>query len=274
MARVHHASNLQRVNAPFLDSALVRAHLNESALWRGIDVVDSTGSTNADMVRLARAGVGEGRLLIAGEQTAGRGRLDRTWASPRGSSVSISMLLQPSPEFARWGWLSLLTGMAVTSALEEIAPGGSTVQLKWPNDVLIDGAKVCGILSERVEHPSGAKAVVGVGLNLGMRREDLPVPTATSLSLAGFPVDQERIIAGFLGHMEMYYALWQAKGSLEEEYRSRCTSVGADLSITIAPDVAIRGRGHGVDEFGRLQVATDSGVKTFAVGDVVHARLR
>lgn len=267
------ASSLHRVNAPFLDSDLLSAVVGETTLWRDVNVVESTGSTNVDAAARARAGEPEGWVLVAGEQTAGRGRLDRTWASPGGSSVAISMLLEPKPEFLRWGWLSLLTGMAVTAALEEIAPAGATVQLKWPNDVLIDGGKVCGILSERVEHPSGAKAVVGVGLNLVMRREELPVPTATSLSLAGFPVDRERIVGGILRHMERYYALWQRTGSLEEEYRTRCTSVGAELSISIAPDVMLRGRGHGVDEFGRLQVATASGVQTFAVGDVVHARL-
>ncbi len=242
-------------------------------MWRAIDVVASTGSTNAEVAILARAGEPSGHVLIAGEQTAGRGRLDRAWVSPQGSSISISMLLRPVPEFPRWGWLSLLTGMAVTSALAEIAPDPSLVQLKWPNDVLIDGRKVCGILSERIEHVSGARAVVGVGLNVELRREDLPVPTATSLSLEGFPVDRDRIVAGFLHHMELYYTRWQESGSLAEEYRHRCSSVGAELTITVAPDIVVRGRGHGVDEFGRLQVSTPTGIQAFAVGDVVHARL-
>ena len=242
-------------------------------MWTSIDVVGSTGSTNADMAALARAGAPAGQVLVAGEQTAGRGRLKRSWVSPDGSSVSISMLLQPVPEFPRWGWLSLLTGMAMATALTEIASDPSLVQLKWPNDVLIDGGKVCGILSERVEHPTGARAVVGVGLNLELQREDLPVPTATSLSLEGFPVDRDHIVAGFLRHMERYYSLWQQSGSLADEYRHRCNSVGAELTITVAPDVVVRGRGHGVDEFGRLQVATASGIQMFAVGDVVHARM-
>lgn len=183
------------------------------------------------------------------------------------------MLLQPQPEFPRWGWLSLLAGMAVASALTDIAPDPSRVQLKWPNDVLIDGGKVCGILSERVEHRSGARAVVGLGLNVELERHELPVPTATSLSLEGFPVDRERIVAGVLGHMELYYLQWQQTGSLEAAYRSQCTSVGSELTITVAPDIVVQGRGHGVDEFGRLQVSTPTGVRTFSAGDVVHARL-
>lgn len=233
----------------------------------------STGSTNADLAALARMGEPEGRVLVASEQTAGRGRLDRTWVSPPGASLSLSMLLRPVHEFPRWGWLSLLTGMAVASALGDIAPDASRVQLKWPNDVLIDGAKVCGILSERIEHPTGARAVVGLGLNLELGADELPVPTATSLSLEGFHVDRDAIVAGVLGHMERCYRLWQASGSLAGEYRARCSSVGSDLTITVAPDVVVRGRGYGVDEFGRLQVATSTGLETFAVGDVVHARM-
>lgn len=242
-------------------------------MWSAIDVVASTGSTNADVAALARAGEPAGYVRVAGEQTAGRGRLDRCWVSPRGSSVSISMLLQPVPDFPRWGWLSLLTGMAMASALTDIAPDPSLVQLKWPNDVLIDGGKVCGILSERVEHPTGARAVVGVGLNLELRREELPVPSATSLALEGFPIDRNAIAAGFLRHMQGYYSRWQQSGSLRDEYRQRCNSVGAELTITLAPDVVVQGRGHGVDEFGRLQVSTANGLQTFAVGDVVHARM-
>ncbi len=242
-------------------------------MWSAIEVVASTGSTNADVAAWALAGEPAGRVLIAGEQTAGRGRLARSWVSPFGSSLSISMLLKPEPEFPQWGWLSLLTGLAVTSALAEIAPNPTAVQLKWPNDVLIEGKKVCGILSERVEHPTGARAVVGVGLNVELSHEDLPVPTATSLSLEGFPVDRDRIVAGLLRHMERYYNLWQEAGALVEEYRDRCSSVGAQLTVTVAPDVVVTGRGHGVDEFGRLQVVTKTGLQTFAVGDVVHASL-
>lgn len=255
------------------DPARIRALLPDDTLWQVVEAVDSTGSTNADVAAWARAGETEGRVLVAAEQTAGRGRLDRTWVSPPGASLSLSMLLVPQPEFPRWGWLSLLTGMAVASALTDIAPDPSRVQLKWPNDVLIDGGKVCGILSERVEHAVGARAVVGLGLNLDLGADQLPVPTATSLSLEGFPVDREGIVAGVLGHMERYYRVWQSSGSLEGEYRRRCTSVGSELTITIAPDTVVRGRGHGVDEFGRLQVATDTGIQTFPVGDVVHARL-
>lgn len=256
------------------DPTTVRALLADDTMWRVVESVGSTGSTNADVAAMARAGGSEGRVLIAAEQTSGRGRLDRTWVSPPGSSLSLSMLLQPEPEFPRWGWLSLLTGMAVSAALSDLAPDPSLVQLKWPNDVLIGGGKVCGILSERIEHGTGARAVVGLGLNLELERDELPVPTATSLALEGFPVDRERIVAGVLSWMENYYRLWQQSGSLAGEYRKRCASVGAALTISVAPHTVVSGRGHGVDEFGRLEVSTKSGIEAFAVGDVVHARLQ
>ncbi len=242
-------------------------------MWHDISWVDSTGSTNADLVARARDGAGEGSVVVAWEQTAGRGRLDRTWASPPGASLSMSLLLVPRPAFEQWGWLSLLAGMAVRAALERFAPEAGRVQLKWPNDVLIDGRKVCGILSERVEHRTGARAVVGLGINVGMDEADLPVPGATSLRLAGFPEDRRAVALAVLEEFERFYTSWQAAGDVREAYLQLCTSVGAELTIVVDETTSVCGIGHGVDAAGRLEVATEHGLRTFAVGDVVHARL-
>lgn len=258
---------------PIADAERIASLLGEAPGWGPIEVVESTGSTNADVAALARAGAEPGLVLVAREQTAGRGRLDRTWVSPPDRSVAMSLLLRPDPGFERWGWLSLLAGLAVESALAELAPPGATVELKWPNDVLVGGGKVCGILSERVEHADGARAVVGIGLNISLEADDLPVPTATSLLLEGFDPDPNPVVAGVLRHFAAYYARWQAEGSLRAEYEARCASVGSELTITVEPSTVIHGRGHGVDEFGRLRVATATGVSTFTVGDVVHARM-
>lgn len=255
------------------DAARIRTLLEPGTPFSRVEVVETTGSTNADLGQRARAGEGEGVALVAMEQTAGRGRLDRQWVSPRGASISLSMLLKPRPEFQHWGWLSLLAGMAVSSAIAEVAPDPSRVTLKWPNDVLIGGQKVCGILSERIERPDGARAVVGLGINVSLRRDELPVPTATSLALEGIPTDQGRVVAGVLNHFARYYAGWQLRGSLREEYEARCSSIGAQLSIMVDGVHTVEGTGRGVDAFGRLQVATAQGLQTFAVGDVVHARL-
>lgn len=132
---------------------------------------------------------------------------------------------------------------------------------------------MCGILSERIERVDGARAVVGLGINVTLSEEQLPVPHATSLSLEGFPTDQSRVVAEVLNHFGRYYAAWQQRGSLHEEYEARCSSIGAELRIVVDGARTVEGVGRGVDTYGRLQVATASGVQTFAVGDVVHARL-
>lgn len=242
-------------------------------LFDRIEVTASTGSTNADLAALARRGEDRTIALVAMEQTAGRGRLDRQWVSPPGASISLSLLLRPRPEFPQWGWLSILAGLAVSSALADLAPDPSRVTLKWPNDVLIGGAKVCGILSERIERPDGARAVVGMGINVSLTREQLPVPNATSLALEGLPTDPEPVIAGVLRHFEDYYATWSLSGDLRDLYEARCASIGAPLTVVVDAATSVEGVGRGVDAFGRLRVATDAGMQTFAVGDVVHARL-
>ncbi|MBB1509392.1 biotin--[acetyl-CoA-carboxylase] ligase [Tessaracoccus sp. Y36] len=261
------------MTAELPDAESIRSLLEPGTPFTRVEVVDSTGSTNADLSKRAHSGEAEGAALISMEQRAGRGRLDRQWVSPHGSSISLSVLLKPRPEFQHWGWLSLLAGMAVSSALAELAPDPSRVTLKWPNDVLIGGRKVCGILSERVEQPDGARAVVGLGINVTLTEEQLPVPNATSLSLEGIPTDQSRVVAGVLNHFARYYTAWQLRGSLREEYESRCSSIGSQLKVVVDGQRTVEGTGRGVDVFGRLQVATASGLQTFAVGDVIHARL-
>lgn len=242
-------------------------------LWREIRWIDSTGSTNADLAVEARRGVSEGLVLVAREQTAGRGRLDRSWSSPPGASVSMSLLLVPRHPFTHWGWLSLLAGMAVRSALAGMAADPQRVQLKWPNDVLIDGRKVCGILSERVEHPDGARAVVGIGINVGMDEADLPVPNATSLRLAGLPEDRDHVVTEVLAQFEKLYLSWQDGYDVRADYRRACSSIGAELRIIVDRDETVEGIGADVDEQGRIVVDTARGRRVFAVGDVIHARL-
>lgn len=242
--------------------------------WGPIEVVVSTGSTNADVAARARAGAGPGLVLVAREQTAGRGRLDRSWVSPPGTSISMSVLVRPRAPIEQWGWLPLLVGLAVSAALRDLAPDPAAVELKWPNDVLVAGRKVCGILAERVETPTGPAAVVGIGINVALTAEQLPVPTATSLLLEGFATDADAVVAGVLQHLTAHEERWQVPGWLRAEYEARCASVGAPLHLTVDAHRVVHGRGHGVDEWGRLQVATAAGVEAFAVGDVVHARLQ
>ena len=233
----------------------------------------STGSTNADIAAAARAGAPEGVVLVADEQTAGRGRRDRTWASPPGASLSMSLLLRPHGENQVWGWLSLLAGMAVTRGLRAYTGAGDRVALKWPNDVLIDGLKVCGILSERVETPTGPAAIVGIGINLALGQDDLPVPHATSLRLSGLRCDRDGVAAAVLVAFDQLYAGWLTAGAPLDAYRRVCSSIGARLVVTVSEREQIAGIGADIDPDGRLVVDVAGELRPFAVGDVVHARL-
>ena len=241
-------------------------------MWREVRWLDHTGSTNSDVAAEARRGEAEGLVVATLDQRAGRGRLDRCWVAPPGACLAFSLLLQPRPGPSQWGWLSLLAGMAVHAAISGMAREPQRVQLKWPNDVLIDGRKVCGILSERIEHPGGARAVIGVGINISMDEDQLPVPSATSCRIAGLPEDPRRLLVSVLEHFQRLYESWQAAGQVRSEYQRHCASIGIPLRIVVDQQRAIAGTGHGVDEYGRLQVETDAGVQVFAVGDVVHAR--
>jgi BirA family transcriptional regulator, biotin operon repressor / biotin---[acetyl-CoA-carboxylase] ligase len=164
---------------PVLDAARLNGALaSPSALWREIRVVDETGSTNADLLAKARSGAGEGLVLVAEAQTAGRGRMGRRWISPPRRALTFSVLLRPAVPARLLGWAPLLAGVAVASALQRTA--GVDARLKWPNDVLVDGAKIAGILAERW----GNAVVIGTGINVLQQRGELPVPTATSLLVA------------------------------------------------------------------------------------------
>lgn len=249
------------------------ARLVAGTRFEAVRSTPSTGSTNADVAAQARLGHPEGFVLIADEQTAGRGRRDRTWASPASSSVSMSILLRPAGDQRDLSWLSLLAGMAVTRGLRSLADEPSRVSLKWPNDVLIDGDKVCGILSELVDTPSGYAVVVGIGINLSLDRADLPVAHATSLALAGLPHGRDDVVSRVLIAFDRLYADWLGSGPPLDDYATLCASIGAPLRVMLSERDDVEGTGAGITPDGRLIVATPSGTQAFAVGDVVHARL-
>jgi BirA family biotin operon repressor/biotin-[acetyl-CoA-carboxylase] ligase len=234
--------------------------------------VATTGSTNADLAAAARAGADSGSVLISDHQSAGRGRFARVWEAPPGTSLAISALLRPpaSVPVARWLWLPLLTGLAVASGLR--AAAGVEVQLKWPNDVLIDGRKVCGILSERVDSVSGPAAVIGMGINTTLTEAQLPVPTATSLALAGAVVDPGEIALGVLQALGEWYSRWLAGADLRADYASGCSSVGRTVRVELTPTEAVVGEATGVDANGCLLVRAAGVERAFAAGDVVHLR--
>lgn len=185
----------------------------------------------------------------------------------------MSLSVAPTVPADQWGWLSLLAGVAVAGAIDDLAPEGVQVGLKWPNDVLIEGKKVCGILSERIEIDGKAFAVVGIGINLAMKENELPVPHATSLGLQGFECSTTDVVAGVMRRFAQHFREWEACGHLRESYVARCTSIGAPLTITVPDGTKIEGTGVGVDTTGAIIVETPDGPRSYSVGDVVHASL-
>ncbi|MFD0025806.1 biotin--[acetyl-CoA-carboxylase] ligase [Streptomyces sp. NPDC058382] len=263
---------------PLNVTALRRGLLRPDGLWSTLDVVESTGSTNSDLAGRA-ADLTEGAVLVAEEQTAGRGRLDRAWTAPARSGLFLSVYLVPGDIPAqRWGWLPLLTGVAVASGLAKSA--GVDTALKWPNDVLVSVAgeerKTGGILAER----AGDGVVIGIGLNVSLREDELPAPTAASIALAGaVSTDRETLLRGVLRSLEQWYGKWReadgdaAACDLQEAYAAGCATLGRTVRAQLPGDRTLTGEAVAIDGDGRLVLATADGLQEpVSAGDIVHLR--
>jgi BirA family biotin operon repressor/biotin-[acetyl-CoA-carboxylase] ligase len=277
---------------PVLRAALT---VGDRPTWRAVDVVPRTGSTNADLAERARAGEEAGLVLTTDHQTAGRGRMAREWETPARSSVAVSVLLRPTAPIERWGWLSLMAGVAVVRALTSV--GGLPAVLKWPNDVLVpepgDGMgqrrgsadhvvlkKVCGILAEVITTPTGPAVVLGAGINVSQSRDELPVPQATSLRLAGAAVtDRDTVLRAYLRELATLRDEWDGaagdprRSGLGAAYREACVTIGRQVELLLPGRDPLVGLADGVDDDGRLMLRDDEGHQTaHAAGDVVHVR--
>ncbi|MGZ6791752.1 MAG: biotin--[acetyl-CoA-carboxylase] ligase [Mycobacteriales bacterium] len=244
---------------------LDRPPLRASALSRALEpdgfrvqVLATAGSTNALVAERARAGEPHGLVVVAEEQTAGRGRLDRSWQSPPRAGLTFSVLLRPALEPHRLGWVPLWGGLAVARAVREQT--GVEAVVKWPNDVQVDGRKLAGLLAESV---AGA-VVLGIGLNVTTRREELPVETATSLQLEGATTtDRDTVLRAVLR------ALAGALGDRDvASYREVCSTLGRQVRVELPGGESVTGLAEAVDDGGRLVVDGTP----YAAGDVVHLR--
>lgn len=264
---------------PLNATVLRRALLRPGGLWTSLDVVASTGSTNTDLAARADA-LAEGAVLVAEEQSSGRGRLDRQWTAPARSGLFFSVLLKPAEvPVERWGWLPLLAGVATATAVSRAA--GVDTALKWPNDLLVtvggEERKTGGILAER----AGADGIViGIGVNVTLRAGELPVPTAGSLALAGAATtDRDPLLRAVLRSLERWYGDWRAAGGdpvacrLQETYAAGCATLGRRVRAELPGDRTISGEAVAIDGDGRLVLATEDGVQQpVGAGDIVHLR--
>lgn len=266
-------------SAPIVDPALLaHAIQRDGGIYRHIDVVAETGSTNADLATLARTGQTEGRVLVADHQTAGRGRRDRGWSAAPGTSQAISILWRPD-RADQWSWLSLIMGIAVVDTARAV---GVPALLKWPNDVLVGGSstadsglKLAGLLSERVETPHGPVCVLGIGLNTTARAEQLPVPTATSLAQAGAEqLDVTATILDLLVRLEKILLWWESGDQddlIVDLYRNRCATLGRTVRVDLG-EWQLVGEAVRIGDDGALVVRADGTDHMIVAGDVVHLR--
>ena len=259
-----------------LDAGALRAAL--VGPWAQLDVVERTGSTNADLLAAATAGARDRIVLVAEYQEAGRGRMSRSWVSPPGTGLTVSVLLRPvGVPASRFGWLPLLTGLAVLDTVRRFssAPAG----LKWPNDVLIgerEPRKVAGILAE-VADARGPAVVIGIGMNVGAAPPDQPF--ATSLAGEGVGTERDAVLVALLTNLAEREAQWrEGRGDpertrLRADYRAACASLGSDVRVELPSGNVITGIAEDVDPDGRLLLLEPAGHRrAVAAGDVVHLR--
>lgn len=299
-----------------LDMDRIREALSED--FAVIDYTESTGSTNTDLMQAEK--VADGTVLLTNEQVAGKGRLGRQWVSPAGSQLIFSALILPD-SLDHLGTLPLAAGLAVTDSVKKAV-------LKWPNDVQIDGKKLCGILAEagpvgealksapktevskaeinkaevnkaevnkaeinkaeinkaeinkaevnkaevapktQSVNPPSARVVVGMGINVTLAREELPIEAATSLALEGLETDRTKLAITVLKNLRHRITQWEQQDpQLMADYRKVCSSIGQEVRLE-APTGDVIGTVEGVADDGRINV----GGEYYSAGDVIHLR--
>jgi BirA family biotin operon repressor/biotin-[acetyl-CoA-carboxylase] ligase len=254
------------MTARFSAKAL-RESLTTSFVGRCLEYRAALGSTQDLGRELAEAGAVEGTVVLAGRQTAGRGRLGRSWISPRGG-LYFTVVLRPPPEHLRA--LVIIAALAVARAMERLA--GLQTSVKWPNDVLVAGRKVCGILSEsELVGESVSYALVGIGVNvnadMAAYRETAALATSVMTEL-GREVSREALAAGILNEFEALYLAAQAGEPIHQEWRARLSTLGKEVRVRFGEQVE-EGLAEDVDSDGSLVLRRADGSRvTIAAGDV------
>ncbi len=252
----------------------------------GILRFDSLASTNLEAAKRAVEGASEGLCIVASEQTAGRGRLQRQWISPKGAGLYFSILLRPRIDQSAWPLVTLMASLAVHDALLEAC--GLQTDIKWPNDILANNRKLCGILAETAETPETAKkldkpkraVILGIGINLTSAA--LPPElheTATSVeSATGKDPDLEVVLQALIRALERHYMILQSARGVEETIRawSERSSYAQGKRIVVSNgDVILEGTTRGLECDGALRLETAAGeIKIVRAGDVTAVRVR
>ena len=245
-----------------------------SAMWSGrwdVRWFESLGSTNSYLLKQAAEGAFEGMVAVADHQSAGRGRLDRRWESPPGSSLLTSILFRPTFDPAELHLCTAAVALAAAEACRRVAGVGPVI--KWPNDLLVGEAKLAGVLAEADFTGDACAVVVGIGINVAW-----PGPTTvqgTCLDdLCGEPVDRHMLLEALLKALASRRGLLDSPDGRQElaaELRQRCATLGQRIRVELAAE-AISGVASEIDDAGRLIVQTSTGPRTVSAWDVVHLR--
>ncbi|MFZ4107386.1 MAG: biotin--[acetyl-CoA-carboxylase] ligase [Candidatus Planktophila sp.] len=249
----------EMLRAP-LDSGIINAGLTQ--YWR-VSVVELTTSTQSDLIDLVTRGRAQvGDVIVAEFQSAGRGRLTRTFEAPAGSALLFSIYIKPSRPQMDWGWIPLIAGVSVAQSLPSV-----DARVKWPNDILIDNKKISGLIAQVV----GDGIVIGIGINVGMSIEELPVPQATSLAIEGsVNTSRNALLTDLLTIFEKNFTTWD-KGSNEISgtYEALSATLGREIEVHY-PDGRIEsGTAASISPSGELVLA--DGVHVLAA-DIIHLR--
>ncbi|MHB8092809.1 MAG: biotin--[acetyl-CoA-carboxylase] ligase [Syntrophales bacterium] len=253
------------------DIALLTERLRGCKTGFPLHYFENVDSTNAVAMRLAQEGATEGTMVLADRQTAGRGRLQRVWQSPAGCNLYFSFILRPKIDMAKAAQFTFLAGVAVADTIASFCPDG--VEIKWPNDVLINNRKVCGILSELRTENGRMAAIVGIGINVNMKRDDF-VPEyrqiATSLlEETGRRHPREEVLCSFCTNFQRRHELFLSEGfgPIRQVWLSRTKMLGKNVRILFGTEIK-EGVVSGLDEDGALLLAGATGaVERIIAGD-------
>ena len=237
---------------------------------------DSIDSTNLEAMRQAKAGAPEGLCIVAREQTRGRGRLDRSWHSPKDAGVYLSLLLRPTFEMTRWPLITLSAALAVSDALARTCD--LKVDIKWPNDICVNDRKLSGILAETVETAGGPAVIVGIGINLTSENfpPDLQALAISLDSVTTSAINRDLLVTEVVKALNERYALLHSDDGCEHTIREWCENssyaYGRRVRVSLQ-EGAFEGTTRGLESDGALRVETSNGdIKSVRAGDVTALR--
>ena len=243
-----------------LDSRIINANVTQ--YWR-VSVVDLTTSTQSDVIELIRqrrAQVGD--VIVADFQSAGRGRLTRSFQAPRGSALLFSFYIKPGRNRSEWGWIPLIAGLSVAQSLS-----GADARVKWPNDILINERKISGLIAQVIDDG----IVIGIGINVGMQLNELPVPQATSLAIEGtISISRNELLAEYLNKFEKNFIKWDSgSDEIRADYEAASATLGQKVEVH-HPDGRIQtGIAASISPGGELVLADQTHV---LAADIIHLR--